>query len=116
MLMGDYTGSKSVELYDPATKFSCYLPDLPSSRYSTVNHEFLVCGGYGGGDRYSNCLQFVNGTWAPAHKLNTGRYLSSIWDSSKGLVIMGGWYNRNTAELLKDDFSSEYYFSLSANI
>merc|ERR1712051_369044 len=44
MVMGGFYPT-SVELYNPATNFSCYLPDLPANRYSTVNHGFLVCGG-----------------------------------------------------------------------
>merc|ERR1712066_621754 len=115
MVMGGFYPT-SVELYNPATNFSCYLPDLPSNRFSTVNHEFLVCGG-GGSSTSSSCLLLVNGTWTSAHTLYSSRVRSSIWDSSKGLVIMGGLSSsaENTAELLKDDFSSEYSFSLSAS-
>ena len=39
---------------------------------------------------------------------------SSKWDSSKGLVIMGGDGASTTTEILTDDLTSDPYFDITA--
>ena len=41
-------------------------------------------------------------------------YRSSIWDSSKGLVIMAGSGANTTTEILRDDLTSDPYFNITA--
>ena len=38
---------------------------------------------------------------------------SSKWDSSKGLVIMGGYGTSTTTEILRDDLTSDPYFDIT---
>ena len=40
-------------------------------------------------------------------------YRSSIWDSSKGLVIMAGSGANTTTEILRDDLTSDPYFNIT---
>ena len=65
--------SKFVEIYDTIGKTrNCSLPELPTSRYSTVTKEFLVCGG----KKSNDCIRFNidHGKWEKAHTLNQIRY------------------------------------------
>ena len=131
---------RSVEIYHPGDKSrGCRIANMPTSRSATVTKEFLVCGGYG--DHHRDCIIFNNGVWENAHTLNQMRMgydfqywfkyfycwqsrqstqpghvccRSSKWDSSKGLVIMGGSGASTTTEILRDNSTSDPYFDITA--
>jgi len=108
-------GLSSVEIYDPSAPSvnrSCQItPNMPTSRSQTVAHGSLVCGGWNGHPR--DCIELRDGAWQTAHTLNQKRVRSSSWDSSKGLVIMGGQRANTTTEILRDDLTSDPYFNIT---
>ena len=114
MIAGGYGYSNyenSVELYNPKTGYSCFLPSLPASRYAAVASGLKVCGG----SWYStDCVLYSGGYWGTANLLTDYRVGSGIWESSHGPVILGGYDQVNTAEELIGDYSAEEHFQLSS--
>lgn len=107
----------SAEIYLAGTGIlkggGCRIPNMPSRRSGTVTKEFLVCGGRGAHVR--DCVIFnpESGRWEEAHKLNQDREGSSAFDSSRGLVIMGGGGASTTTEILRNDLTSDPYFDIT---
>ena len=101
----DYGYISSVELYNPKTSFSCYLPSLPASRFAPVSSGLLVCGG----SNTDDCVEFSGGAWSTAFQLNDIRLYSSGWESSQGFVIMGGNTDPSSAVILRDGYSEELF-------
>ena len=100
----DYGYLSSVELYNPKTSFSCYLPSLPAWRVAPVSSGLLVCGGY-----EPDCVEFSGGAWSTADQLNDDRVGSSGWESSQGFVIMGGTSDPSSAVILREGYSEELF-------
>ena len=85
---------RSVELYNPKTGFSCFITQLPDYRFAPVASGLNVCGG---GE--SSCLSFEpQGSWAASVLLVDPRMGSIGWNSSQGLVLIGGVTQPDTAE------------------
>ena len=104
----DYGYLSSVELYNPKTSFSCYLPSLPSYpnwRLGPVSSGLLVCGG----SYTDDCVEFSGGAWSTAYQLPDARYYSSGWESSQGFVIMGGSTTDPTSVILREGYSEEIF-------
>ena len=101
----------SVELYNPKTGSTCLLPDLPDYRVSPVGTGLKVCGGNWEVD---NCLLYAGGNWVTANNLTTNRLDSSLFESSHGPIIMGGYATPDNAEALSGDDSSEVHFELTS--
>ena len=110
LIAGGYTDT--VELYNPKTGFSCCLTPLPSYRYGPVVSGLRVCGG-----GYRDCIKFLfegEGVWNPSNSLLSPREFSSGWDSSAGLVLIGGYDQPGTSEILiGDEFYSQYSFNIT---
>ena len=132
-----YSGTlRSVEVFNPRTGYSCFLSPFPDPRFSTVASGLKSCGGsFDLKDCYGFVFEFgENGTfyntvetsgWNRSNTLLSHRVGSSGWDSSQGLVLIGGWNCRpnhpqcgnradltNTAEILIED-KSEYIFNIT---
>jgi len=107
---------KSVELFNINTKKSCILPELPLPRFAHTIEDKVICGGYGGEihkTAFSNCLTLTDsGTWKVSHTLKVARHRHSSWKSEKGIILMGGYRNLKTTELLKPDGKSNFAFDL----
>ena len=71
-----------------------------------------VCGDGYQGDNLQTCETFVDGQWRVSHHLLQQRYEHSIWQSPEGILLMGGHYSPTTTELLQDDGTSVYKFTL----
>ena len=97
--------SSSVELYNPKTNSSCFITPLPANRSSSVASGLKVCGG----SFNSSCVEFQGGTWSTSNQLLHPRNGSSGWNSSEGLVLLGGFSKPNTTEILKDYFSENNF-------
>ena len=114
MIAGGY-GSRgydyTVELYNLKTGYSCFLPSLPEYRDASVSSGLKVCGG-SFDTKY--CVEYRGGYWVTANLLTDYRVYSSLWESSHGPVILGGYYESNTAEELIGDYSAEEHFQLSS--
>ena len=89
---------QSAELYNPKTGFSCFITALPTARFNPVANGLTVCGG---GE--SSCFEFFfesDGVWSPNQPLDDPRVGSIGWNSSRGLVLIGGYPQSDTAELV----------------
>ena len=95
-----------MELYNPKTSSSCFLPNLPAWRLAPVSSGLRVCGGSW---NTQDCLEFTGGTWTTTVQLTDDRWGSSGWESSQGLVIIGGWDRADTAEIVRDGYSEELF-------
>jgi len=93
--------SDSVEVFDPSSGQSCFLPSLPEIIYGHSMHNTLVCGG-GGDLQTQTCLALVSGNWVPNHSLVEKRIFHSGWDSELGVILMGGYESLNTSEIVAD--------------
>ena len=122
--LGGFSGVlRSVEVYNPRTGYSCFLSPLPSDRVSPVASGLKVCGG---SYDLKDCYEFVfelgeNWTlyntvetsgWNISNTLLSHRVGSSGWDSSRGQVLIGGWNQPNTAEILTEGYS-QYIFNIT---
>ena len=58
------------------------------------------------------CVSWEGGQWSPAHQLAEERLLGSVWDSSKGPVILAGSQTITATERLESDGSvtSDYFY------
>ena len=114
MIAGGY-GSRgydlSVELYNPKTGYSCFLPSLPAYRTAPVASGLKVCGGSWDS---TDCVLYQGGYWRTANILTDYRVGSGLWESSHGPVILGGYDQTYTAEELIGDYSAEEHFELSS--
>ena len=90
---------QSAELYNPKTGFSCFITALPTARFNPVANGLTVCGG---GE--SDCVKFWledDGVWRQEEYQLDGKRRGSIgWNSSEGLVLIGGYPQSDTAELV----------------
>ena len=68
----------------------------------------MVCGD---GDYSSTtCVQLVDGKWNTSHQLQTKRYGHTSWtlpDGSGDVLLVGGWDEYQSTELVKSDGTTE---------
>ena len=121
LITGGYNNDKNGDV-PPEEVFN---PHYSSSSCSYLNQDrtpwtrrfhkqvgLTVCGDHWYGDNVKNCKIFSDGQWRVSHNLLQERIFPSIWQSPEGILIMGGWYSPNTTELLQDDGTSVYKFTL----
>ena len=101
-----------MELYNPKTGFSCFITPLPEPVLNPVASGLKVCGGA----EYSrNCVEFsleLEGSWNISNTLQQNNGGSSGWDSPQGLVLIGGGFGSDRAEMLIGDHS-QYIFNIT---
>ena len=119
IITGGYPSSnyRSVEILRENGSYWCSLPDLPNERYSHVQSGLIACGG--GGHSTSSairksCLTFSSGQWTKSHELQILRYRGSGWMSPEGLILLGGYGQWYTSEMLTDDGDTKSSFSTHA--
>ena len=102
------TTLRSAEIYNPLTKTSCSLPQLPENRYGHTQDGELACGG--GADPGTTCVKWspVSGTWTKSHTLRQKRLSHVSWATSSGVYLIGGFYSTRTSEKVKLDGSVVY--------
>ena len=69
------------EIYDPFTKTSCVLPNLPIGKFSHTQDGLLLCGGF---EDKNTCLTWNQGAWNVSHHLNSLRVGHSSWTPVSG--------------------------------
>ena len=108
---GTWAG-KTAEIFVPSTGQHCQLTDLPGGRYYTGSENYTVCGGEGE-DTKTSCHSLTSGgTWEKTSELLESRVGYSSWASPSGLMLLGGWYSRRTTEMIQENGTSSYNFTL----
>ena len=107
----------SSEIYNPFTKTSCSLPQLPDARGVHSQNAGLTCaGGYKAPASENTCVKWnpASGTWKKSHSLKEGRIGHVSWATASGVYLIGG-DNSNTKQTsvkVNKDGSVEQSFSL----
>ena len=113
LITGGYSSGslKSAEIYNPITKTSCSLPELPEARRRHTQDGGLACGGY---PHQTSCVKWspASGTWTKSHTLRQKRYEHASWATASGVYLIGGLDSLRTSEKVKLDGSVEEGFSL----
>ena len=103
---------RSVEALSPDGTNLCSMPDLPDGRKVHSQDGLTVCGdGFDvfsvDSDNGNNCVNLTDGQWTQSHTLLHGRRSHSSWALGDGrVVLMGGWYSRNTTEIISPGSST----------
>ena len=105
---------RTAEIYNPLTKASCSLPQLPDDRYWHTQEGDLACGGEGSQSSGTTCVKWspVSGTWTKSHTLRQARNGHVSWASASGVYLIGGYLSLRTSEKVKMDGSVENGFGL----
>ena len=119
LITGGYQsgGGHTVQIFNPITKKSCSLPELPEDRHHHSEDGGLLCGGPASTNTSDTCVQWspTSGTWNHSHTLTQWRYGHVSWATPSGVYLIGGVYNSRTSERVKLDGSVEEGFSLKNN-
>ena len=122
LVTGGYKSSAlaSVELLNLDGSFLCKLPSLPDGRSGHTQTGLVACGGWprSTNTNSKDCLTFSIGMeeWKISHNLTEERIQHSSWDSPEGVVLLGGWKNENTTEILTNSGDSIPGFKLKYEI
>ena len=111
------TGRKTPEIYNPATKARCSLPQFSEERTGHTQNGALTCAGAGG---IKNCVKWspVSGTWNQSHTLREARRAHVSWETASGVYLMGGYDTavRRTSEKVNIDGSVVESFNLRLTV
>ena len=84
----------STELFVPASKTSCYLPDLPSGLqgHTSGGKGKLMCGGVDRSEKpVSSCVTWEDGEWyTQERRLARKTIYQTAWNLEGSLVLLGG--------------------------
>ena len=108
----------SVEVFNIDSGHKCILPQLPDQRYWHTQVIFdnivSICikiisleWKHGGYDTPYTCLQLVDGDWITSHHLQTERESHTSWTTTDGVLLIGGWDQVQSTELVKTDGTTE---------
>ena len=90
---GGFGASQSAEIYNPVTKYSCILPQLPNERKGHTQDGPLLCG-TSSINIGKTCLTWnsESGTWPQSHNLYARKYGHVSWapESGHGIYLLGG--------------------------
>ena len=110
---GDLEPVNTTEVWIPSTGVECRLADLPEQTNGHSYSDGLVCGGVGRGRVGRNsCVKWTGRRWRTWVVLETIRVGHSAWNTSAGLVLMGGDLTRKSAEIIKGEDRVEKYFDM----
>ena len=112
---GFYTSPlRSTEIYNPITKTTCSLPQIPEyRRYHTQDGDLTCGGGKYGSSTNATCVKWnrTSGTWTQSHTLRHKRWQHVSWETASGVYLIGGDIRDNrTSEKVKSDGSVEDAF------
>ena len=103
----------SSEIFFPRTGTSCIVEDYEfpvwvySATLNTIGEKTILCGGLKNPRKpeiSAECYELTPNSptaWTKYADLNNVRYQHLTWESSQGLVIMGGSDSPKTSELVK---------------
>ena len=106
LLSGGDANNTRVEVFDPLTGQSCSLPAFPDGRWGHTMDKLFICGGY---YHSLTCLSLLSGEWVATHVLHHRRYASNSWDTSQGLLILGGDDSPHTSEVVPADSNQQSF-------
>ena len=108
------SAQKSAEIYNPLTKTSCSVPQLPEGRHYHTQNGDLACGGGASQSTRSTCVKWspASGTWIKSHTLRQLRAFHVSWETASGVYLIGGYHHGRTSEKVKVDGSVEEGFKL----
>ena len=106
------TSYNQAEIFIPSTNETFSLPSIPGSPrvWHTLTRNVLCGGVYPGTS--DSCLQLTGSGdgWQPySSTLQTYRLAHSTWDSPQGIVLLGGYYEGNTTELVTRTNTSNFF-------
>ena len=106
----------SVELLNLDGKRICPMPTMPEARSSHTQSGPVICGGSSRATMTS-CITFFSGgeDWVKTHNLTKGRQGHSAWASHRGLMLMGGGFDRSsmtTTDILTENGNTIPSFAL----
>ena len=108
--------STSSSLYIPSKQIFCDLPNIPTHRQGHTTQEFTVCGGFGDNDdpniNLYNCDSFDvdTGSWYRSFDF-TERHAGYVsWQTSQGLMLIGGWHTDKTSILFSNGTETKIVF------
>ena len=103
LITGGYNGAsmKSAEIFNPVTKTSCSLPQLPEARNHHTQNGDLACGGQ---LSQTTCVTWspASGTWTHSHTLRKGEYGRVSWATDSGVYLIGGSAGAKTQKVKLD--------------
>ena len=99
------------ELLIPSEEFSCELPQLPEPLREHTYEGGLICGGREQNSVSKYCYQRTGNKWERLKFTITARNGHSAWNSSRGLVLIGGDHTA-TATVLVTRHEERKYFDL----
>ena len=103
----------STEVWIPSSGLQCRLADLPAGRAEHSQSGDLLCGGLGQArELHNSCVRWRGRVWTTWAVLQTVRVGHSAWNSSAGLVLMGGDITRKSTEIVKGKNRVEKYFPM----
>ena len=97
------------EVFFPKTGKGCivqkfeFLSGPSNPTLNTIGDTTILCGGYGNEEE---CYQFTPNSatvWTKYADLKKERWGHIAWESSQGLVLMGGYNTARTAEIVNND-------------
>ena len=112
IVAGAYPNYKPVtdsEVFFPKTGKGCivqkfeFLSGGTSPTLNTIGEKTILCGGR---SNEEECYQFTPNSatvWTKYADLKKERRGHIAWESSQGLVLMGGWGSSTTAEIVNND-------------
>ena len=105
----DSNKAKSVEVLNLNGTYRCSLPDLEHKTWGHTQNGLTLCGGTEEELR-TECRTFINGSWTWTDNLTRPRAYHSSWQSSKGLLLMGGTgrKQRESVEYLDKSLSANF--------
>ena len=116
---GNGSAKRIAEIYNPITKTSCSLPNLPEWRHRHTQDGNLLCGGGGSSTTINTCVKWSpgSGTWDQSHTLRGKRADHLSWPTASGVYLIGSVYydSSKTSEKVKSDGTVEDGFSLKLN-
>jgi len=107
IVSGGYNGyiMASTEVYfpTPGSGYTCSLQSLPTARYGHTLDQLgdgtvLACGGDGA---YKTCDKSDGTSWSHHSTLQYSRAYHTSLPGHHDLLLMGGYYSRNTSELVE---------------
>ena len=113
---GPASSLRKVELYNPITKTSCSLPDLPLHRYGHTSVGGVICGGgVVGSSTSTSCIDISSGRWSGTkYEAIRSRYFHLVWNINPGesFMLLGGDYDRKTTDIVHYNGKVEPGFNL----
>ena len=103
LITGGSSSGRTTEIYNPLTKTSCSLPQLPEARNHHTQDGDLACGGTGSSSQ-TTCVTWspASGTWTHSHTLRKGEYGRVSWATDSGVYLIGGSAGAKTQKVKLD--------------